>query len=316
MISMLLAASALAAADMPAPIRVRAFPGLGENGLEIGCMTMVSGHVLFGPEAFGGYSGMHLDEEQKKLTLLSDRAHLLFADVEISDEGEVVSLSNGVMREMGFAAREIRPVRDTEALIGADGGFFVSRERRQDLVMVEVDDLRAEAVRIEMNFGVVDGVEGNGGYEGVTALPGGGYVAIPETVFAGGLSPVVIAKDGIAAASGFHKPRDEHAVTDLSVDDQGETLLILERAYSRAKGPRARIAAVPVGELGSGATDVLPAEELGRLTFLDGADNMEGMTFFRAKNGAPHLLLISDDNHNDIQRTVLMSLRLNESCPL
>ena len=41
-------------------------------------------------------------------------------------------------------------------------------------------------------------------------------------------------------------------------------------------------------------------------------ENFEGITAFRDASGATRLLLVSDDNFNDVQRTLLLSFEIAE----
>ena len=52
---------------------------------------------------------------------------------------------------------------------------------------------------------------------------------------------------------------------------------------------------------------MLVGEEVARLTMLHGIDNLEAMELRRSDDGRLLVYLMSDDNFNLVQRTVLMS---------
>jgi hypothetical protein len=41
-------------------------------------------------------------------------------------------------------------------------------------------------------------------------------------------------------------------------------------------------------------------------------DNMEGIDVFRAADGTLHLILVSDDNHSILQRSLMLEFRLSD----
>ncbi len=56
----------------------------------------------------------------------------------------------------------------------------------------------------------------------------------------------------------------------------------------------------------------LKGEELGRFAPPYPIDNMEGIAAWRTPEGATRILLLSDDNFNPLQRTLLLLFELKE----
>lgn len=311
----LLAAMTLAA-QTPMAVRSRAFPGLDEEGLEVGCMVMTSGHMLFGPEGFGGYSGMHFDQSSNELMLLSDRNHLLALPLTLDQAGKITGFGNAVQWPINNPNR-LKRGRDTEALIPWGDDYLISRERVHDLIRVEKADFDYQIAEVVVTLSGLEPVDGNGGYEGATVVSDGNVIGIPETSAADG-SAAVVRWDGTAArVIARYQVEPDHSVTELFADEKSDRLFILERAYDRSRGPRAKISVLALSALEEAEPwDIVEGEELGRMTFLQGADNMEAMTFIQNDDGTESLVLGSDDNFSDLQRTVLMTMKLTESCPL
>ena len=311
----LLAAMTMAA-QTPMPIRTRAFPGLGDDGLEVGCMVMTSGHMLFGPEGFGGYSGMSFDQGTSQLTLLSDRGHLLELPVETSESGAITGVGMAVKWSLS-PPQGMKGGLDTEALVPWADGYLISRERVHDIVLAKKSEFDFKITEVAASFAKLEPVKSNGGYEGVTAMGGGTLLAIPETSTSDGSAAVVRWDGSNARVVARYRVEPDHSVTELFADPKSDRLFVLERAYDRKRGPRAKISVVALSALDTaGPDEVVEGEELGRMNFLQGADNMEAMVFLESPDGTQNLWLASDDNFNELQRTVLMSLQLTETCPL
>ena len=311
----LLAATSLMLAPTPMTVRSRAFPGLDEDGLEIGCLVMTSGHMLFGPDGFGGYSGMHFDADTSTVTLLSDRAHLLDLPLTLNQAGQVTGFGTAQHWELR-KERGLRGGKDTEAIMLDGDGYLVSRERVHDIVRVERGEFNYAMSEVVVSLEHLEPVENNGGYEGVTRISGGALLGIPETATSDGSSAVVRWDGSRSEVIARYKVEDDHLVTELVADPETGRLFVLERAYDRTRGPRAKISVVSLAALDAAEPwDIVEGEELGRMTFLDGADNMEAMTFIKNADGTESLMLASDDNFSDLQRTVLMTMRITDSCP-
>jgi len=87
-------------------------------------------------------------------------------------------------------------------------------------------------------------------------------------------------------------------------------LLLLERRFGLVHGVGVRIRRI------AGA-DIKPDAVLdGKVIFEAGSgyqiDNMEGLDVFRAADGSLHLIMISDDNHSILQRSLMLEFRLRD----
>jgi hypothetical protein len=102
---------------------------------------------------------------------------------------------------------------------------------------------------------------------------------------------------------------DDFDVSDGVFLPDGD-LLLLERRFDLAHGIGMRLVRV------SGA-DIKPGAVVdGKIIFEANADyqidNMEGIDAFRAEDGTIHLIMISDDNHSILQRSLMLEFRLTE----
>ncbi|MDL2403222.1 esterase-like activity of phytase family protein [Rhizobium mayense] len=87
-------------------------------------------------------------------------------------------------------------------------------------------------------------------------------------------------------------------------------LLLLERRFDLAHGIGVRIRRIR-------GDDIRPDAVVdGKVIFQAGSnlqiDNMEGLDAFRAEDGTTHLIMVSDDNHSILQRSLMLEFRLRD----
>jgi len=99
----------------------------------------------------------------------------------------------------------------------------------------------------------------------------------------------------------------DYPPTALAVLPDGD-LVVVERAFSPALGVRCRVLRLAVGAIAAGAT--VQAVELARLASPLAVDNLEGVAATRGPRGETLIWLISDDNFNPLQRTILLKFEL------
>ena len=152
----------------------------------------------------------------------------------------------------------------------------------------------------------------NGGLESIANWPDGRILAITERLETeDGDFAAFLFQDGKwttlgwkGSAAGF-EPSDAVALPD------GD-LLVLERLWS-ALAPtslRSRIMRVKGDSVRPGAT--LQGELVAELKAPLIADNFEGIATLPGENGGTQLLLVSDDNFNSVQRTLLLLFEMRQ----
>jgi hypothetical protein len=87
--------------------------------------------------------------------------------------------------------------------------------------------------------------------------------------------------------------------------------VVLERAYDADRGiVSVRLRRVGRKDVRAGAR--LESQAIADLEPPMSVDNFEGIDVVRSKNGGPFLYLVSDDNFNAVQRTLLLKFSLDE----
>ena len=275
-----------------------------------GKLEFLTGLVLSSDHPkFGGLSGLAVSDDGTRLLAIGDRGVWVTASIEHR---------NGL--PTGLTDAEISPIlnmggqpltgdfADAEGLIvdEHDGRFVratVSFEREARLGKYDLGKegflarptdipLPAEPVPPRYNKGV----------EGITELEGGLLAMTEQTLdpngniagWIGGL-PLTLRKIG-----SYH-------LTDLDTLPDGR-LLTLERHYTRGGGPGMRMRLIDPITVKPGA--ILGGEIIIDLNAGFSIDNMEGLTSRRAPDGSTWIYVVSDDNFNAVQRTLLLVFRL------
>lgn len=102
---------------------------------------------------------------------------------------------------------------------------------------------------------------------------------------------------------------DDFDVTDLTITPNND-VIILERYFSALSGVEMRLRKIETRNIKPGA--LLTGEILFETDQRHTIDNMEGLASHRAANGETILTLISDDNFNAFQRTLLLQFALKK----
>lgn len=325
-----LVAVAAAAAAEPgfAPIDVHATPITvfhnGKPGDRFGMLEYRGGLVLFAPDPrFGSWSGIDFAADGTLYAVADDGSW--FSTRIVEDGDRLVGIDDPMIAPMLDDAG--RPFIG-KAQADAEGLRITRRDGRQvALVSFERDPptVRAYALapdpalarpqRVPMPV-FVYGIPENQGLEAIAVAPDGRLAG----------ATVVIAEHALNK-SGDHRgfildgPADgpfairrvgEFDITDATFLPDGD-LLILERKFRLSEGIFMRIRRIAATSLKAGATVDGPVVILADISHQ--IDNMEGMAVRTTADGETLIDLISDDNHNPLQRTLLLQFALKPIPP-
>jgi hypothetical protein len=277
-----------------------------------GSLTFVSGFELKSSDSrFGGLSGLVVEADGSKLYAVSDRGYWISASLHHDAAGRLT----------GFDDWEIAPLlnlegasvsgrnRDAEGLTrDHDGSFIVCFEQRHRLWRYPSSPtpLRAAAQKLQTPEELAR-APANGGPEAIAVLRDGSLLVITEKYenTDGSLKAWLIKKDQFIAlsylASDDLRPVDAGALTNGDV-------LVLERRFGLFGGWDIRIKRLSRDSLRAGTW--LGGEEIARLVPPLARDNFEGMAVWEHPQAGTFLYLVSDDNYNPFQRTLLLQFRL------
>lgn len=261
---------------------------------------------------FGGLSGLHLADDLT-LTAISDLGR--FAEMRLAlDAGlrptSVTLIRTGPLRDGVGRPLERGHAGDSESLARLpDGSWLVGFERWHRLRAYRT--LSSPGTYVAAPPGL-ERAPANAGLESLAVLPDGRLVAIAEEFAPGVDASITAAWIGRPGAwqpiayrigPGGLLPVDAAALPDGA-------LLVLERSFSIFGGFSGRLVRVPAAQLAAPAIGaVLQGEELLRLAAPLPSDNYEGLAVLR-RDGRTLLAIISDDNENRLQRTLLLVFEL------
>lgn len=264
---------------------------------------------------FGGLSGLYMAPDSVRFLALSDRGHWLRGRI-IAEGDRPIRIEDTEMAPiLGPDGRPLgaRGWYDTESLAMDGGTAYVGVERVNQIVRFDYErqGLQARGQPIPLPPGVKE-MPRNQGIEALAFVPkgmplAGTLIAISERGLdaAGNIRGFLI---GGPTPGDFTVVRsDDFDITDAAITPAGD-LLILERKFSIFRGAGMRIRKIALADIKPGAVPDGPV-----LILADRAnqiDNMEALSVHRNAAGETILTIISDDNFNPLQRTILLRFAL------
>ncbi len=320
-------AGAEAAAE-PRDVRVEARPLVldhaNQDRKRFGKLTYLGGLVLRSSAgAFGGYSGLAVSADGSELLAISDRTSWLRMRHE-ERGGEIVDVRDAVIGKLVLRDEWDNPevgrgLDDAEALApiapgDVDGDYYIAFEGEHRIHRYRFDgtDFSAPIGALELPPAALR-LPGNKALESLAVLRAGPYVGA-----AIGFSERRAHISGDSLGWLFHDGKAEQVrlkrsnmfdITDAAALPDGG-LVVLERYFAGiARGVFMRIRRIDAADIEPGARlegEVLYETESGRMV-----DNMEAIAVHTDADGQTILTVMSDDNYNPIQRTLLMRFAMD-----
>lgn len=268
---------------------------------------------------FGGLSSFALSSDGTAIIAVSDEGWWFRASIGY-EKGVPVSVGDATIAPLlGTNGRRPRSKanRDAEALTPAtpgkiDGVVYVGFESHPHLSVYDLGRSGLDAVpkQIPIPAGLKKGPY-NGEFEALGRWPdgpdAGSFIAISESNFdEGGNTRAWIF--GAAKPRRFSLARyEDYKVTDLAILPGGDVVTV-ERSYSSGSFPGMAIRRFSVRGVADGAVVTPEILFAGKQPFY-AIDNMEGVAFHRV-GGEDRISVLSDDNYNPGQRTLLYQFAL------
>lgn len=267
---------------------------------------------------FGGLSALIVSKTGDALIAVSDQGNWITADLQ-SDGDRPVSLSRSLIAPLLSAdgtALSGKREADAEGLavpVGTDPRttpVLVSFERHHRIRKFNLAEkgfeARAETVR---DFGTLTNLANNQGLEALTFLPDGSLLALSEESLDADGHIIGVRLTETKATPVRLRQHLPYMLTDLAILPDGD-LVTLERHYSLIAGVSILMRRIPAAALESNAP--LDGEILLQANNSRSIDNMEGLSIRQTVDGTSLLYLLSDDNFNPLQRTLLLVFALDE----
>jgi len=309
-------------------IRVEAQPLMLDSAdperARFGKLTWLGGFVLKSSAgAFGGYSGLAVSADGSQLLALSDRTSWLRLD--LAQRGERIvdvgaaRIGQLQVRDEWDSPETGRGLEDAEALAPLQpgqltGSYYIAFEGKHRIHKYTFDgqDFSAPVGAIELPAAALR-LPGNKGLEALAVLQGGPHagaaIAFSEQrAHVSGDSLGWLFSNGTAEQVRL-KRSDMFDITDIAALPDGG-IVVLERFFAGLlEGVFMRVRRIAAPDIAPGARldgEVLYETKSGRMV-----DNMEAIAVHTGKDNQTVLTIMSDDNYNPVQRTLVMRFAIN-----
>jgi len=258
---------------------------------------------------FGGLSGLSIGADGR-LYAVSDHGYWLSARMIENAEGALSNLTDWRITPMLTSAKV--PVSgslsDAEALsVAQDGGFLVGFEGKHRIWRYDPPPRTFESAATAVPAPAeLARAPSNGGIEGLAALPDGRLLALAEEFVNpdGSFKGWLIDRNRFSEIS--YRPAKGFRVADCAALENGD-ILVLERRYVPFGNFSSRLTRVEGKTVKPGAK--LNGRELLRIEYPLVVENFEGVAVQQFAKGTM-VYLVSDDNYNPFQETLLLQFFL------
>jgi len=291
---------------------IAAFDPAKPENKRFGALEFRGGLVLSAKDRnFGGISGLHIFADGESFLAHSDRGFWIRGKFKL-DADRVVAIEYAEIAPMrGPDGRTLlsRRWQDTEALATDGETFYVGVERRNQILRyrISAEGLEARGIPIQIPNGIRE-LPYNQGLEALAFVPkgmplAGSLLAISERGLDQQGNILAFILGGQSPGTFTIKRTRNFEISDAAISPSGH-LVILERYFRFLSGIHLRIRAIPLAEIKPNAVvdgpvliEAGPSFEI---------DNMEALAITKNAAGETILTLMSDDNFNAFQRTILL----------
>ena len=261
---------------------------------------------------FGGLSGLTFIEHDKLLAV-SDRGWWVSFNI-VEKDGRLVDVRGATidrLRDVNGAPIKRKSYRDAEAVeIAEDGSLVVAFERRHRLWRYSPPpghvDTPAEELPV---LSAWDELPSNGGFEAIATGPGKRRLLVSER-----------AENDASKLAGWLFERGRYrrltyatvgqfVPTDFARMSSGD-LIALERRFTVVGGFASRLQIIDRKTIRPRAN--LSGREIARLERPLLIENFEGLAVRETAGRATRIYIVSDDNYNRLQQTLLLAFELIE----
>ncbi len=284
------------------------------NTARIGQVTWMGGLELRSPNArFGGLSALLISPDGTRVTAVSDKGRWLSFPLRHDADGYLIGVDAGTIAPLrGLNGKPLgdRWDKDAESLARLpDGSLAVAFERNHRLWRYGPGAEPLSGIPTPLTPPIdLNALGRNSGIEALSDLGGGNLLAIAEGKEGAGESPAFLKRGKQWHSLTYARDSDFRPTGAARLPD-GD-ILVVERFFNVLEGVRIRLVRVPGAAVRPGVR--LKGEVIATLAPPLPLDNMEGVALRQGANGETLIYLISDDNFNVLQRTLLMLFVLRQ----
>ncbi len=289
------------------------------HNMQAGKLTYVGGLTLTSDHPdFGGLSGLIVGENGNTFIAVSDQGNWITAVLH-SEGNRPTGFANAIIAPLLSAQGQPLSGKregDAEALALPFGAtlqtapVLISFERHHRIRQFDLAGSGFEArAQIVPDFGVFTDLINNKGLEALTGLPDGSLLALSEETLNADGHIVGVRLTQTEATPVTLRQHLPYMLTDMATLPNGD-IITLERHYSVLAGVSILMRRIPAGALEENAP--LDGEVLLEANNSRSIDNMEGLSIRQTEDGTTLLYLVSDNNFNPLQQTLLLVFALTE----
>lgn len=271
-----------------------------------------------GASLFGALSSIRFRPDGRQFVAVLDTGHWLTGRVERNADGRIVAIRDADISEMIDRRGRPSPGKsemDAESVALVPGGVAVGFEQRHRIDLYPDPGFQASKPVAAIDMLIpANSLRSNRGLETLVAAPAasplaGALVAIAEKSEDKDGNLLAAILGGPLKGRFTVKRSGDYDATDGAFLPNGD-LLLLERRFSLASSIGMRIRRIKGETIRPGA--LVDGEVLIDADFSHRIDNMEGLDVIAGPDGAPRIVVVSDDNHSLFQNTLMLEFRLAE----
>jgi len=278
--------------------------------IAVGHLIWRGGFSITGTDnRFGGLSALHVTPDGQRIHAVTDRGNWVTATLTYQ-ENDLSGMQNiAITPLLDVNGKPLKGrLRDSESLAISDS-LVISFERKHRLwrYRKRTGGYPGLPTPIKTPAGFYQ-LSDNGGIEAMTRMCNGRLLVLAEKAFDQRSSIV----GWVQTSSGWLSFRYQ---TKAALRPTGSVTLpncdiaVVERSFSAVSGLKIRLTRLRSAEIQP--TKLVSPEELAYLSYPLNIDNFEGIAARLSKNGKTLIYLVSDDNFNSEQRTLLVMFELN-----
>ncbi|PZM09498.1 esterase-like activity of phytase family protein [Rhizobium tubonense] len=291
----------------------------GSDQTKFGDLEFLGGlRLSSGNDLFGAASAIRFRPDHQHFVSVLDTGHWWTGAIERGDDGRLKGISDATITPMidrfGMT-HEGKGAMDAEGLALRGDSVLVSYE--QDHRVDIYPDPGFETASPTGSIPILmrrSELRGNQSLEALMIAPAGSPLAGAAVL----VTERSLDRDGNMLAAVLDGPRkgrftvrhyDDFDVSDGVFLPDGD-LLLMERRFDLAHGIGMRLRRIAGGDIKPGA--LVDGKVIFEANADDQIDNMEGIDAFRAEDGTIHVIMVSDDNHSILQRSLMLEFRLKD----
>ena len=264
-------------------------------------------HLTSDDSRFGGFSGLGISADGTRMISVSDTALTYATTLNYDNAGNLIGVGEAdlnILVDLDGKPLAGKRWSDAEAMSpGVEGEIIIAFERDHRLWRYMPGELTPRALKPPVELAEMPE---NNGIESLTLLNDGRLLAIAEGDVNEPAKVAWVSNPGgwdvltYNAEQGF-RPTGAATLPDGDV-------VVLERYYTPRAGVRIKIKRIRTADIGPAAD--ISGSLLATLSPPMNVDNFEGIEAIKGRDGKTYIYVISDNNFNPGQRTLLLMFEL------